>query len=123
MNISTQVRINDAAFYDFSDTDGILRHAWAQLQHELNNKVISVLGEEPHTIRVRREMRRDLTTMDTILRMTAEVMEVETMKVVMPEVIWGGMGIIDNKKTRCRYCGQVSPDDERGGCAACGGRR
>ena len=46
---------------------------------------------------------------------------------VAPYQTWHSRSLRDYssepKRHRCQYCRQLSPDDSRGGCAACGGPR
>lgn len=124
--LSAQVTVDPHFFYagSIEESDKRMACIWQDLQRRVNDQIFNEIGDDPHTIRIKREVRTDERTMNTILRMTAEIHEVDRMNVAViePELVWDMGRIVDDKRV-CQYCGQTSPNDERGGCAACGGRR
>ena len=108
----------------------ILRLTWEDLEFKLMKQVSSLMGEHPFTLKFVREQHEDYRTNELCLFVKAELSQVEVINYSPIRLLefsepsarfYGEMGVDEN--VYCEYCGGTTPDDERGGCGACGGRR
>lgn len=108
----------------------ILQYTWEDLETKLMKQISSLMGEHPFTCKFIRRQFEDHRNMELCLAVTAEISQVEIvnhqpirmLEFSEPEIRpFGEMEMDENKY--CEYCGGTTPDDERGMCGACGGRR
>lgn len=114
----------------WSDDSALLQYVIDKAKAALQDRVSQIIGTQPHMVKYNEELKADFESPlpKTLVRVSAEVEPVTTMKVVIPEftpLSWDApRGYLPNQRY-CRWCGSVAKDDKyhSGTCENCGGPR